>query len=107
MGVAGYVALLQRSQGQVQLTQRIGVLQDFYIHSMDSRRRQINLSNMARKQEDIYGWRFEGKRYDIGDMLGWLKTQMELSLRNPLYADQLRRHMEELLGDEDIRKGTQ
>jgi ribosomal protein S1 len=54
VGVAGYVALLQRSQGQVQLTQRIGVLQDFYIHSMDSRRRQINLSNMARKQEDIY-----------------------------------------------------
>lgn len=54
VGVAGYVALLQRSQGDVLVTRRIGVLQDFYIHSMDSRRRQINLSNMARKQEDIF-----------------------------------------------------
>lgn len=61
---------------------------------------------LLRKQEDIYGWRFEGKRYDIGDMLGWLKTQMELSLRNPQYAGQLRKHMEELLNDEDIRRGT-
>jgi len=71
---------------------------------------EVQLTDALRllsKQEDIYGWRFEGKRYDIGDMLGWLKTQMELSLRNPLYAEQLRRHMEELLSDEEIRRGTE
>ncbi|MFA5313971.1 MAG: UTP--glucose-1-phosphate uridylyltransferase GalU [Methanomassiliicoccales archaeon] len=49
------------------------------------------------KKEDIYGWRFEGKRYDIGDMLGWLKTQMELGLLHPEYGAPLKEHMENLL----------
>jgi UTP--glucose-1-phosphate uridylyltransferase len=52
---------------------------------------------LLRKKEDIYGWRFEGKRYDIGDMLGWLKTQMELGLLHPEYGAPLREHMENLL----------
>jgi UTP--glucose-1-phosphate uridylyltransferase len=52
---------------------------------------------LLRKREEIYGWRFEGKRYDIGDMLGWLKTQCELALANPVYAAPLRAHMEQLL----------
>ncbi len=52
---------------------------------------------LLRKREEIYGWRFEGKRYDIGDMLGWLKTQCELALANPAYAAPLRAHMEQLL----------
>lgn len=56
VGVAGYVALLQRQQGSVQQTRRIGVLQDFYIHSMDNKRRRITLSNMQRASDmsDVY-----------------------------------------------------
>jgi UTP--glucose-1-phosphate uridylyltransferase len=52
---------------------------------------------LLRRREEIYGWRFEGKRYDIGDMMGWLKTQCELALENPTYAPELRLHMEQLL----------
>ncbi|HSV42369.1 MAG TPA: sugar phosphate nucleotidyltransferase, partial [Methanomassiliicoccales archaeon] len=52
---------------------------------------------LLRKKEEIYGWRFEGKRYDIGDMLGWLKTQMELALQHPEYSDAVRKHMAGLL----------
>jgi UTP--glucose-1-phosphate uridylyltransferase len=52
---------------------------------------------LLRKREEIYGWLFEGKRYDIGDMMGWLKTQCELALDNPTYAPELRKHMEQLL----------
>jgi len=52
---------------------------------------------LLRKKEEIYGWRFEGKRYDIGDMQGWLKTQMELGLLHPEYGPVLREHMENLL----------
>lgn len=52
VGVAGYVALLQRQQASIDRTRRIGVLQEFYIHSMDSRNWRINLSNMARRDSD-------------------------------------------------------
>lgn len=57
VGVAGYVALLQRQQASVQQTRKIGVLQDFYIHRMDRKRRRIELSNMQRhreSKEDLY-----------------------------------------------------
>jgi UTP--glucose-1-phosphate uridylyltransferase len=60
---------------------------------------------LLRKQQDIYGWRFEGKRYDIGDMIGWMKTQMELVLEHPQYAKQMREHMEMLLQKERNGKG--
>lgn len=53
VGVAGYIALLQRQQASVQQTRRIGVLQEFYIHRMDSRRRRIELSNMQRHRDSM------------------------------------------------------
>lgn len=52
VGVAGYVALLQRQQASIDKTRRIGVLQEFYVHSMDSKKWRINLSNMARRESD-------------------------------------------------------
>jgi UTP--glucose-1-phosphate uridylyltransferase len=60
---------------------------------------------LLRKKQDIYGWRFEGKRYDIGDMLGWLKTQVELSLQHPEYARPLREHLQKLLDQEKGSEG--
>ena len=53
MGVAGYIALLQRQQASVQQTKRIGVLQDFYIYRMDSSKRRIELSNMQRHRDSM------------------------------------------------------
>lgn len=53
VGIAGYVAFLERRQATLQQTQRIGVLQDFYIHSMDRRRKRIALSNMHRHLDDM------------------------------------------------------
>jgi UTP--glucose-1-phosphate uridylyltransferase len=31
--------------------------------------------------ERVYGYRFEGKRYDAGDKLGFLKATVELALK--------------------------
>ena len=53
VGVAGYIALLQRQQASVQQTKRIGVLQDFYIYRMDSSKRRIELSNMQRHRDSM------------------------------------------------------
>ncbi|QLH74184.1 MAG: UTP--glucose-1-phosphate uridylyltransferase GalU [Methanomassiliicoccales archaeon] len=55
---------------------------------------------LLRKKQEIYGWRFEGKRYDIGDMIGWLKTQVELGLLHPEYSAALKEHIESLLNKE-------
>ncbi len=47
------------------------------------------------KKEKIYGYTFEGKRYDTGDKLGFLKATVEFALkRNDLGAD-FRRYSED------------
>jgi len=50
------------------------------------------------KKERLLAYRFEGRRYDIGDVLGWLKTTFELALAHPEYSAQLRPFLEKLLG---------
>lgn len=51
------------------------------------------------KEERIIAYQFEGRRYDIGDMMGWLKTNIELSLNHPVYGEELRRHTRNILKD--------
>lgn len=45
---------------------------------------------ILRKKEKIYGYWFEGTRYDIGDKLGWMKTNFELTLSHPQYSEPMR-----------------
>ncbi|MEM2673326.1 MAG: sugar phosphate nucleotidyltransferase, partial [Candidatus Bathyarchaeia archaeon] len=41
------------------------------------------LANMIRSGNHIiYGYLYEGRRYDIGDIGGWLKTNIELALKD-------------------------
>ena len=35
------------------------------------------------KYEDIYAYDFEGKRYDVGDKLGFLEANIDFALKNP------------------------
>lgn len=49
------------------------------------------------QNERMMAVQFEGRRYDIGDMMGWLKTNMELSLAHPIYGEELRRFTRSLL----------
>jgi UTP--glucose-1-phosphate uridylyltransferase len=55
------------------------------------------------KKERLLAYRFEGRRYDIGDVLGWLKTTFELALAHPEYSAQLRPFLEKLL---DLESGS-
>lgn len=48
------------------------------------------------KKEKIYGFRFEGKRHDTGDKLGFLKATVEFALKRPDLGNDLRNWMKEL-----------
>jgi UTP--glucose-1-phosphate uridylyltransferase len=44
----------------------------------------------------VYGYRFEGKRYDAGDKLGFLKATVEFALARPDLGSQFRAYLESL-----------
>ena len=44
-------------------------------------------------QESVYGWRYGGRRFDIGDKLGFVKTNVEFALRDPAVAGELRKYL--------------
>lgn len=52
------------------------------------------------KQEDIYGYCFDGKRYDIGSKLGYVKANLEFGLRDKTIGDKLKEYLKELNLDE-------
>lgn len=62
-------------RGEVQLTQALHLLGQEY---------------------PLYGFFFEGQHYDAGDQIGFLKANMELSLRDPLLEQPLREYLSEL-----------
>jgi UTP--glucose-1-phosphate uridylyltransferase len=50
-----------------------------------------------RKQRPMYAVEFEGKRYDTGDKLGFLKATVELALARPDLSDEFRAYLKGLL----------
>ena len=47
------------------------------------------------KHEKIYGFRFEGKRHDTGDKVGFLKATVEFALKRPDLGDGFRQWLKE------------
>jgi UTP--glucose-1-phosphate uridylyltransferase len=47
--------------------------------------------------QPFHGYRFEGKRYDCGDKVGFLEANIAFALRRPDLADKLRAALEPLL----------
>jgi len=45
------------------------------------------------KKKPVYGYLFEGRRYDGGDKVGYLKATVELALKNPAIKDQFREYL--------------
>ncbi|HLW78293.1 MAG TPA: UTP--glucose-1-phosphate uridylyltransferase GalU [Terriglobia bacterium] len=46
--------------------------------------------------EPVYGYVFEGKRYDAGDKLGFLKATVEMALKRPDLGKEFRRYLKSL-----------
>ncbi|TFG55441.1 MAG: UTP--glucose-1-phosphate uridylyltransferase GalU [Methanomassiliicoccus sp.] len=51
---------------------------------------------LLREKERLLAWEFIGKRYDIGDIQGWLNSQFELALKHPQYGAQLKAFLRDL-----------
>lgn len=55
------------------------------------------LAKMA-VEESLFAWRYGGRRFDIGDKLGFVKTNVEFALRDPAVAADLRAFLQKQLG---------
>jgi UTP--glucose-1-phosphate uridylyltransferase len=63
------------------------------------RKGEIQLTNglkMLLKTQKMYGYEFEGKRYDAGDKLGFLKATVEYALRRRDLGDDFRNYLKSL-----------
>lgn len=54
---------------------------------------EIQLTDALQKLDSIYGVTFEGKIYDIGNRLEWLKTSIEFALDDNELKDDLVNYM--------------
>lgn len=50
------------------------------------------------KEENVFGYTFEGKRFDAGDKFGMLQATIEFALKRPEFSDKLRSYLKELVG---------
>lgn len=57
------------------------------------------LKELAR-QKDMYGLVFEGRRYDVGDKLGYLQAIVDFALERPDLGASFRAYLEQLVGGE-------
>jgi len=60
------------------------------------RRGEIQLTDGLRRLPRLYAYEFEGKRYDTGDKLGFLKATVEFALTRPDLADAFRDYLRSL-----------
>lgn len=61
---------------------------------------EVQLTDALRlllREESIYGLAIEGQRYDVGDKLGWMETNLAFSLEDPRFAKDLRRFLDRML----------
>ncbi|HEX3067548.1 MAG TPA: UTP--glucose-1-phosphate uridylyltransferase, partial [Thermoanaerobaculia bacterium] len=49
---------------------------------------------------DFYGYVFEGKRYDAGEKLGYLKATVDYALRHPAVGSEFRTYLQSLFGND-------
>jgi UTP--glucose-1-phosphate uridylyltransferase len=48
------------------------------------------------QEQDVYGYAFEGQRYDAGTKMGWLKASVELALQRQDIGTEFRRYLQGL-----------
>ena len=60
---------------------------------------EIQLTDALRelvRTGDFYGYIFEGKRYDAGEKLGYLKATVDYALRHPALGSEFRAYLQSL-----------
>ncbi len=58
--------------------------------------RELQLTDALKallKKKPVYGYLFEGKRYDAGDKVGYLKATVELALKHTVVKEQFKKYL--------------
>ncbi|MBX0357730.1 UTP--glucose-1-phosphate uridylyltransferase GalU [Halobacillus sp. Nhm2S1] len=66
---------------------------------------EVQLTDAIQKLNEIqrvFAYDFEGKRYDVGEKLGFVKTTLELALERPELNDDIISYMEEVLQENKV-----
>lgn len=58
---------------------------------------EIQLTDAMRRLDNIYGHIFDGKMYDIGNNVEWLKSSLEIALQDPEVNGELREYLKNIL----------
>ncbi len=53
---------------------------------------------MLMERGGIYGYVFDGRRYDAGEKFGYLEATVDYALRHPEFGERFRRHLEQVVG---------
>ena len=72
---------------------------DILEHTKPGKGGEIQLTDALKvlaQQEAVFAYDFVGKRYDLGDKLGFLKAQVEFALRRDDLGSQFKEYLKEL-----------
>ncbi len=75
---------------------------DYLETTQPGKNNEIQLTDAMRemvKAHPMYGLKFNGKRYDIGDKLGFLKTNLEFGLNDPEIGESLKLWLKDFVGE--------
>ena len=75
---------------------------DYLEKTTPGKNNEIQLTDAMRqmvKDHPMYGMKFNGKRYDIGDKMGFLKTNIEFGLKDPEIGKELRSWLKKFAGE--------
>lgn len=75
---------------------------DILAHTRPGAGGEIQLTdalNELAKQDSMYGLVFDGKRYDVGDKLGYLKAMVDFALERPDLAEEFIHYLENIVAE--------
>ncbi len=75
---------------------------DYLEKTTEGKNDEIQLTDAMRamvKDHRMYGMKFNGKRYDIGDKMGFLKTNIEFGLKDPEIGKELKTWLKKYAGE--------
>jgi UTP--glucose-1-phosphate uridylyltransferase len=75
---------------------------DYLEKTLPGKNNEIQLTDAMRemvKKHPMFGMKFKGKRYDIGDKMGFLKTNIEFGLKDPEISETLKIWIKEFAKD--------
>ncbi|MDP3065842.1 MAG: UTP--glucose-1-phosphate uridylyltransferase GalU [Methanobacteriaceae archaeon] len=58
---------------------------------------EIQLTDAMRLLDDIYGYVFPGRIYDIGTTVEWLKSSLDMALEDPQVGHELREYLKKII----------